>query len=110
MLPLGGDRQNRALAAASALPFVQDADTLIVIPALFERAPLRTPGDIANHVLLGSETRPGDWADWLERAGLPHRAEQRRRVFDHFFVTLQAVVNSLGNRVGPACPASRSRS
>jgi len=51
-------------------------------------------------VLLASETRPGDWADWLERAGLPHRADQRRRVFDHFFVTLQAVVEGLGIGIG----------
>jgi LysR family glycine cleavage system transcriptional activator len=50
---------------------------------------------------LSSETRPGDWRDWLERAGQPHRAEQRRRVFDHFFVTLQAVVDGLGIGVGP---------
>ena len=52
-------------------------------------------------MLLASETRPGDWADWLERAGLQHRAEQRRRVFDHFFVTLQAVVDGLGVGIGP---------
>jgi hypothetical protein len=65
-----------------------------VSPALFEREPLRQPSDIANHVLLMSETHPGDWADWLERAGLPHRTEQRRRVFDHFFVTLQTVARA----------------
>jgi DNA-binding transcriptional LysR family regulator len=82
-------------------PFLTEADTLIVSPALFERAPLHRPDDIASHVLLGSETRPGDWADWLERAGLPHRSEQRRRVFDHFFVTLQAVVDGLGIGIGP---------
>jgi DNA-binding transcriptional LysR family regulator len=52
-------------------------------------------------VLLGSETRPGDWADWLDQAGLPHRSEQRRRVFDHFFVTLQAVVDGFGIGIGP---------
>jgi LysR family transcriptional regulator, glycine cleavage system transcriptional activator len=46
-------------------------------------------------------SRPADWTDWLERAGLPHRPEQRRRVFDHFFVTLQAVVDGLGIGVGP---------
>jgi DNA-binding transcriptional LysR family regulator len=32
---------------------------------------------------------------------LPHRPEQRRRVFDHFFVTLQAVLEGLGIGVGP---------
>ena len=84
-----------------AVPFLREADTLIVSPALFVRAPLRTPLDVADHVLLGSETRSGDWTDWLERAGVPHRSDQRRRVFDHFFVTLQAVVDGLGIAVGP---------
>ena len=83
------------------VPFMSEADTLIVSPVLFERAPLLEPADVANHVLLASETRSGDWADWLERAGLPHRSDQRRRVFDHFFITLQAVVDGFGIGVGP---------
>jgi LysR family glycine cleavage system transcriptional activator len=80
---------------------LSEADTLIVSPALHERAPLRRPADVAGHVLLGTETRPGDWTDWLERAGLSLGAEQRRRVFDHFFVTLQAVADGLGIGIGP---------
>lgn len=81
--------------------FLDEADTLIVSPALLERAPLHQLADIANHALLGSETRPGDWADWLEHAGLPQQVGHRRRVFDHFFVTLQAVADGLGIGVGP---------
>jgi DNA-binding transcriptional LysR family regulator len=81
--------------------FLSERDTLIISPGLFERAPLHHPVDIAKHVLLGTETRPGDWTDWLERAEQLHRAEQRRRVFDHFFVTLQAVVDGLGIGIGP---------
>ena len=84
-----------------AVPFLNEADTLIAAPALLERLPLRQPADIANHVLLCSETRPGDWADWIEHTGLSQRAEQRRRIFDHFFVTLQAVIDGLGIGVGP---------
>jgi DNA-binding transcriptional LysR family regulator len=104
----------RGSAARGAWPqhraaaFLSEADTLIISPGLFERAPLRHPGDIVSHVLLASETRPGDWTDWLERAGLPHRREQRRRVFDHFFVTLQSVVDGLGIGVGPLLCRSRS--
>ncbi len=84
-----------------ALHFLDEADTLIISPTLYEQIPLRQLADIANHVLLGSETRPGDWADWLECAGLPHKAEQRHRLFDHFFVTLQAVADGFGIGVGP---------
>jgi LysR family transcriptional regulator, glycine cleavage system transcriptional activator len=80
---------------------LSEADTLIVSPALNERAPLLQPADVAEHVLLGTETRPGDWTGWLERAGLSLGPGQRRRVFDHFFVTLQAVVDGLGIGIGP---------
>ncbi|MCG5238467.1 LysR substrate-binding domain-containing protein [Azospirillum doebereinerae] len=97
----------RGVAEQSAWPqyravhFLDEADTLVASPALLERAPLHHPADIVNHVLLGSETRPGDWADWLDRAGLPQKAGQRRRVFDHFFVTLQALADGLGIGIGP---------
>ncbi len=84
-----------------AVHFLDEADTLIASPALLEHMPLRQLADIANHILLSSETRPGDWTGWLERAGVPQSAEQRRRVFDHFFVTLQAVADGLGIGVGP---------
>jgi DNA-binding transcriptional LysR family regulator len=84
-----------------ALHFLDEADTLIVSPTLQERMPLRTPSDIAGHTLLASETRPGDWSAWLEQAGLSPGPEQRRRVFDHLFVTLQAVTDGLGLGIGP---------
>jgi LysR family glycine cleavage system transcriptional activator len=96
-----GSAERDAWPQHRSTAFLSETDTLIISPALFERTPLRHPSDIANHVLLASETRPGDWADWLARAALPHRAEQRRRVFDHFFVTLQAVLDGLGLGIGP---------
>ncbi|MEA1672039.1 LysR substrate-binding domain-containing protein [Nitrospirillum sp. BR 11163] len=96
-----GSAEPSAWPQYQPVPFLGEADTVIVSPALAARHPLREPGDIIHHVLLGSETRPGDWADWLERAGVPHRAEQRRQVYDHFFVTLQAVADGLGIGVGP---------
>jgi DNA-binding transcriptional LysR family regulator len=80
---------------------LDDVDTLIMSPALFARQPIHAPADIAGHVLLSSETRPGDWTDWLERAGLSHLARQRRQIFDHFNVTLQAIVDGVGIGVGP---------
>ena len=82
-------------------PFLDEADTLIMSPALFDRRPVRQLADLASHVLLVTETRPGDWTDWLDHAGLQLVAEPRRRVFDHFFVTLQAVVDGFGLGIGP---------
>jgi DNA-binding transcriptional LysR family regulator len=96
-----GSAERDAWPQHRAIPFLDEADTLIMSPALFERRPVRRLDDIASHVLLSSETRSGDWTDWLDRAGIRHAADQRRRVFDHFFVTLQAVVDGFGLGIGP---------
>lgn len=83
------------------VPVLDDVDTLIMSPALFERRPILKPADIEGHTLLASETRAGDWANWLEAAGLQHLAGLPRQVFDHFFVTRQAVEDGLGIGIGP---------
>ncbi len=83
------------------VPVLDDVDTLIISPALFSRRPILQPADIEGHTLLASETRAGDWADWLEAAGLQHLAGLPRRIFDHFFVTQQAVEDGLGIGIGP---------
>ena len=85
----------------SAIPVLETIDTLIMSPALFERRPISKPADIEGHLLFASETRPGDWTDWLEAAGLSHLAGHPRQVFDHFFVTRQAVEDGLGIGIGP---------
>ncbi len=87
--------QHRAVAV------LEDVDTLIMSPALFEKRPIGKPADIAGHVLLASETRAGDWIDWLDAAGLSHLTGQPRQLFDHFFVTRQAVEDGLGLGIGP---------
>ncbi|MFD2235496.1 LysR substrate-binding domain-containing protein [Phaeospirillum tilakii] len=84
-----------------AVPVLEDVDTLIMSPALFARRPVLVPADIEGHTLLASETRAGDWANWLEAAGLAHLAGLPRRTFDHFFVTRQAVEDGLGLGIGP---------
>ncbi len=97
----------RGAARADAWPqhrathVFDDIDMLVMSPALFGRRPIHRPADIAGHVLLSSETRPGDWGDWLESAGLAHMGGQKRRVFDHFHITLQAIVDGLGIGIGP---------
>ena len=96
-----GSAEPSAWPQHRAVPFLPEADTLIVAPRLAARAPLADVADIAGNGLFSSETRSGDWTDWLERAGLPHRLGQRYRVFDHFFVTLQAVLDGLGLGIGP---------
>jgi LysR family glycine cleavage system transcriptional activator len=80
---------------------LEDIDTLIMSPALFAERSIHVPSDIEPHLFLASETRPGDWIDWLEAAQLSHLAGRPRQVFDHFFVTRQAVEDGLGIGVGP---------
>ncbi|ALR23099.1 LysR substrate-binding domain-containing protein [Sphingobium baderi] len=84
-----------------AVPVLDDVDTLIASPALLKHRPITRASDIEGHMLLGSETRPGDWIDWLDAAGLSRLSNQPRRTFDHFFVTRQAVVDGLGIGIGP---------
>ena len=84
-----------------AIPVLENVDTLIMSPALFERRPINKPADIEGHALFASETRAGEWTDWLEAAGLSHLAGHPRQVFDHFFVTRQAVEDGLGIGIGP---------
>lgn len=84
-----------------ATAVLDEADTLIMSPALFAQRPIRAAADVEGHLLLASETRPGDWDGWLEAAGVPHLAGARRRLFDHFFITRQAVEDGLGVGVGP---------
>jgi len=97
----------RGIASAEAWPHhravsvLTDTDTLIMSPALFERRPIVNLDDVEGHALLATETRPGDWIDWLEVAGLAHLAGHPRQVFDHFFVTRQAVEDGLGIGIGP---------
>lgn len=96
-----GSPDQKAWPQYHAVHVLHEADTLIASPALLKHRPIRRPADIRKHILLGTETRPGDWTDWLERAGVAHVVGQQRRVFDHFFVTLQAVADGLGLGIGP---------
>ena len=83
------------------VPVLDNVDTLIMSPALFAHRPILQAADIEGHTLLASETRAGDWVDWLEAAGLRHLAGLPRQILDHFFVTRQAVEDGIGIGVGP---------
>ncbi|KAA1056152.1 LysR substrate-binding domain-containing protein [Azospirillum argentinense] len=96
-----GAAQQHVWPQHRVVPVLDDADTLIMSPTLFAQRPILKPADIKGHTLLASETRAGDWTDWLEAAGLQHLAGHPRQIFDHFFVTRQAVEDGLGIGIGP---------
>jgi DNA-binding transcriptional LysR family regulator len=95
-----GSAKDNAWPQYRAKHILDDVDTLVMSTDLFARRPIHKPADIAGHVLLATETRPGDWSDWMEAAGLSHMTGQRRQLFDHFYVTLQAIVDGLGVGIG----------
>jgi LysR family transcriptional regulator, glycine cleavage system transcriptional activator len=96
-----GSAKHNAWPQHNASHFLDEVDTLIMSPTLFAQRPIREAAEVADHLLLASETRPGDWTDWLDVAGLSHLVGHRRQVFDHFFVTFQAIVDSFGIGIGP---------
>lgn len=98
--PRIGAGAHHSWGAYRAVPFLAEANTLVVSPSLLAERPLHAPPDLAGGTLLTSETRPGDWDDWLAAAGLPW-GRSNRRTFDHYFVALQATADGLGYGVGP---------
>lgn len=82
-------------------PFLAESETLACSPALLARRPLATPADLAGHVMLDAETRPGAWERWLALAGIPNLAPAGHQRFDHYYVALQAAVDGLGVVLAP---------
>ena len=84
-----------------ATRFLDETDTIIASPQLLAARPLGSLDALAGHTFLSTETRPGDWPDWLEAAGLGLVPQAKVIRLDHFFVTLQAATDGLGLAVGP---------
>jgi DNA-binding transcriptional LysR family regulator len=92
-VPSGGQFQ--------AWTLFQEANTVIASPALLSRTGIRTVEQLVSETWLTSESRPRDWEAWLEAAGQPTLRASRTLRFDHFFVTLHAVLDGLGFGIGP---------
>jgi DNA-binding transcriptional LysR family regulator len=85
----------------SAQAFLDEWLTVVAAPSLLERSPVNSLPDLRKHLLLETETRPGDWQQWLNAAGsTEHHSSQRQR-FDHFYVTYTALSDGLGLGIGP---------
>lgn len=82
-------------------PLFRERNTVIASPQLIARTGLTRVEQLAAETWLTSETRPGDWEAWLSAIGQADLRANRTLRFDHFFVTLQAVVDGLGFGIGP---------
>jgi len=92
-LPVGSQYQATAL--------FQESNTVVASPALLAGTGIASVDQLAGQAWLGTETRPGDWEQWLAAAGQAGMRAGRMQRFDHYFVTLQAAIDSLGFAIGP---------
>lgn len=74
--------------------------TVIASPAFLANFKLDHPSDLESLTLLSTESRPGDWEKWLDAIGFKNVRPLQQIRFDHFFVTLQAVIDSMGVAIG----------
>jgi len=79
----------------------EEQNTVIASPTLVEQTGISTVEQLATVTWLTTESRPRDWESWIEAARQPTLRAGRTLRFDHFFVTLQAVVDGLGFGIGP---------
>ncbi|MGK6306037.1 LysR substrate-binding domain-containing protein [Variovorax sp. DT-64] len=97
------------LSQFEVTPLFQEWSTPIASPALVKKRALRSPADLQSRTLLFTESRPGDWEEWLSAVGYRELRSAQQLRFDHFFVTLQAIVDGMGFGVGtfPTLSADR---
>lgn len=57
---------------------------------------MRTPQDIAQHILLQQSTRPHLWHDWMGTRGITMDNAWSGPRFEHFYMMMQAAVGGLG--------------
>lgn len=85
----------------TVLPLFTEWQTVVATPALLQETNVKRVSDLALGVLLSTETRPGSWEAWLQHADHATLRAAHAMRFDHFFVTMQAVTDSLGFAIGP---------
>jgi LysR family glycine cleavage system transcriptional activator len=71
-------------------------------PALARRLPLGPIGDLTRHTLLEVASMPRLWRDWLAKAGHGALKPAATLTLDHFYLSIQAAIDSLGVALGPA--------
>lgn len=81
-------------------PLFEERLTLLAAPALLLRQPLDTLADLAGHVFVSAHTRAGEWERWRDAAGIPDLRPRRYQRFDHYHVSLQAIIDGLGVGIG----------
>src|SRR6185437_14498593 len=74
--------------------------TLIAAPTVARRLGSQGLAAPADEPCVESASRPGELASWLGRAGLDCASLKLTRRFDHYYVTLHAIINGYGWGIG----------
>ncbi|MGF6814339.1 LysR family glycine cleavage system transcriptional activator [Paraburkholderia atlantica] len=90
----------------SMRPFLSEERLPVCSPALLQRVPLRSPGDLRQHTLLHTSSLPRLWPDWLASTQLAALRPAATLTFDHFYLTLQAAIDGIGIAMGPTALVS----
>ncbi|PLP99151.1 transcriptional regulator GcvA [Cupriavidus pauculus] len=85
----------------STRSFLVEERAPVCSPALLQRLPLGSPGDLRQHTLLHTSSLPRLWPDWLASAQMPALIPAATLTFDHFYLTLQAAIDGIGIAMGP---------
>jgi LysR family transcriptional regulator, glycine cleavage system transcriptional activator len=85
--------------ALDAVELAQETLLAVCSPQLLQR--LSNPRDLRNQVALCTSTRPEIWTTWLDAVGVSQLGPVETKTFGHFFLTIEAALNSLGIAVVP---------
>lgn len=89
-------------AGAACEYLMHEAVVPVCSPAFAERHAIRSPDDLAAVVLLQQSTRPMQWAEWFEQAGVAGAPALRGPRFEQFSMIAQAAVSGLGAALLPS--------
>jgi LysR family transcriptional regulator, glycine cleavage system transcriptional activator len=97
-----GQGADRRLQDYKRCQLITETMGLLSSPDFAEAADIQKAREVLRFQMVGSVTRPTDWANWLKVAGITGEHPQFRHRFDHLFVALHAVRDGVGTIVAPA--------
>lgn len=83
-------------------PLFQEKLGLIIAPTSGDGREASLRHDIGTQPRLETRTRPQAWQEWARLTGEDrHDTPARTRIFDHYHLTIEAVLNGLGAAIAP---------
>jgi LysR family glycine cleavage system transcriptional activator len=82
-------------------PLIRDVRVPVCSPALLRGKSLRTPADLAQHILLQQTTRPRAWVQWLKERGVTGVDGLRGPQYQHHAMVAEAAAAGLGIALMP---------